>query len=125
MLMLTAFSRESVLTLSTDLTKLADEIRASAPHYFLNVPTLLETRQAGVEDNIAKQAAPISRAVHPCARSLAAPTRWTREIARCVLADAGAKTHLRKSEKALRSEFACALICGSAPARSIDGNNFS
>ena len=42
MLMLSAFLRESVLTLSTDLNKLADEIRLSAPHYFLNVPTLLE-----------------------------------------------------------------------------------
>src|SRR6266700_6894418 len=59
MLMLSAFSRESVLTLSTDLTKLADEIRLSEPHYFLNVPTLLERVKRGVEENIAKQAAPI------------------------------------------------------------------
>lgn len=55
MLMLSAFSRESELTLSTDLNKLADEIRVSAPHYFLNVPTLLERVKRGVEDNIAKQ----------------------------------------------------------------------
>jgi len=34
MLMLSAFSRESVLTLSTDLTKLADEIRIAAPIIF-------------------------------------------------------------------------------------------
>ena len=59
MLMLSAFLRESVLTLSTDLNKLADEIRVSAPHYFLNVPTLLERVKRGVEENIAKQASPI------------------------------------------------------------------
>src|SRR5690242_2557592 len=55
MLMLTAFSRESVLTFSTDLSKLADEIRISAPHYFLNVPTLLERVKRGVEENIAQR----------------------------------------------------------------------
>ena len=59
MLMLSALLRNSELTLSTDLTKLADEIRLSTPHYFLNVPTLLERVKRGVEDNIAKQAAPV------------------------------------------------------------------
>ena len=57
--MLSALLRESVLTLSTDLNKLADEIRLAAPHYFLNVPTFLERVKRGVEDNIAKQAGPI------------------------------------------------------------------
>src|SRR5947208_2606952 len=41
-LLLSCLSRESVLTLSTDLNKLADEIRLASPNYFLNVPTLLE-----------------------------------------------------------------------------------
>lgn len=59
MLMLSALLRESVLTLSTDLNKLADEIRLSAPHYFLNVPTLLERVKRGVEDNLARQPGPI------------------------------------------------------------------
>ena len=59
MLMLSALLRESVLTLSTDLNRLADEIRLAAPHYFLNVPTLLERVKRGVEDNLAKQPGPI------------------------------------------------------------------
>src|SRR5438874_601626 len=59
MLMLSAFSREAALTLSTDLTKFADEIRVAAPHYFLNVPTLLERVKRGVEDNVNKQSGPI------------------------------------------------------------------
>jgi len=50
MLMLSAFSREAELTLSTDLTRLADEIRLAASHYFLNVPTLLERVKRGVEE---------------------------------------------------------------------------
>ncbi|HKW61092.1 MAG TPA: AMP-binding protein [Candidatus Acidoferrum sp.] len=53
--LLTYLSRESVLTLSTDLNKLADEIRLTAPHYFLNVPTLLERVRRGVEDALAKR----------------------------------------------------------------------
>jgi long-chain acyl-CoA synthetase len=58
-LLLSCLMRESVLTLSTDLNKLADEIRQSAPNYFLNVPTLLERVRRGVLDSISKRAAPI------------------------------------------------------------------
>jgi long-chain acyl-CoA synthetase len=58
-LLLSCLSRESVLTLSTDLNRLADEIRLSAPNYFLNVPTLLERVRRGVLDSISKRAAAI------------------------------------------------------------------
>ena len=53
----------NVLTLSTDLNKLPDEIRLSAPHYFLNVPTLLERVKRGVEDALSKRPALIRPAV--------------------------------------------------------------
>src|SRR5713101_374509 len=49
---LSCLSQRSLLSLSTDLNKLADEIRLAAPHYFLNVPTLLERVRRGVEDNL-------------------------------------------------------------------------
>src|SRR6202011_2563690 len=58
-LLLSCLARESTLTLSTDLNKLADEIRLSAPNYFLNVPTLLERVRRGVLDSISKRAYPI------------------------------------------------------------------
>src|SRR5207245_8378553 len=114
MLMLSAFSRESVLTLSTDLTKLADEIRVSAPHYFLNVPTLLERVKRGVEDNIAGQAAPI-RALYARARSA-----WQRQhVGRGKSLDAFWLTLGRKLIFAkVKDRFGPnvrALICGSAP----------
>lgn len=57
--MLSALTRETEFTLSTDLNKLADEIRIAAPNYFLNVPTLLERVRRGVEENVAKQIAPV------------------------------------------------------------------
>lgn len=58
-LQLSCLLRESVLTLSTDLNKLAEGIRLSGPSYFLNVPTLLERVRRGVLDSISKRAYPI------------------------------------------------------------------
>jgi len=55
--MMSCLTRETVLTLSTDLNKLADEIRLSAPNYFFNVPTLLERVKRGVEEMLAKRGA--------------------------------------------------------------------
>src|SRR6202049_83336 len=54
-LLLSCLSRKSVFTFSMDLTKLADEIRTTAPNYFLNVPTLLERIRSGVAGNIRKR----------------------------------------------------------------------
>jgi long-chain acyl-CoA synthetase len=112
--LLTCLSRESVLTLSTDLTKLADEIRLASPHYFLNVPTLLERVRRGVEENIAKRAAPI--------RSLYAKAReaWIRKhVGRGRAGDAlwlglGRKLIFSKIKERFGPNIR-ALICGSAP----------
>jgi len=114
MLMLSALLRESVLTLSTDLAKLADEIRLSAPHYFLNVPTLLERVKRGVEDNVAKQAAPV-RALYARARDC-----WQRQrVGRGSSLDA---LWLLLARKLIFGKVTArfgrnlrALICGSAP----------
>ena len=54
-LLMSCLSRSSVLTMSTDLTKLAEEIGLAEPDYFLNVPTLLERIRSGVGDNIRKR----------------------------------------------------------------------
>lgn len=51
-LLLSALSRNSVLTLSTDLTKLADELKLAEPDYFLNVPTLLERVRTRIEQTV-------------------------------------------------------------------------
>jgi long-chain acyl-CoA synthetase len=61
-LLLTALSRFSVLSLSTDLSRLADEIRVAAPDYFQNVPMLLERIRRAVDANIAKRGG-IARAI--------------------------------------------------------------
>jgi long-chain acyl-CoA synthetase len=113
-LLLSCLSRESVLTLSSDLTNLPDEIRLSSPHYFLNVPTLLERVRRGVEDALSKRAAPI--------RSLFAKAReaWQRKNSdRARVTDTfwvalGRKLIFSKVKERFGPHLR-ALICGSAP----------
>src|SRR2546425_7698995 len=113
-LLLSCLTRESVLTLSSDLNKLADEIRLAAPNYFLNVPTLLERVRRGVEDAIGKRNVAI--------RSLFAKARisWQRKlVGRGHALDAlwlslGGALIFRKIRERFGTHLR-ALICGSAP----------
>lgn len=114
LLLLSCLTRETTLTLSTDLNRLADEVRLSSPNYFLNVPTLLERVRRGVEEALSKRAAPI--------RSLFEKSRaaWQRQNAGpASILD---KLWLRLAKKLLfgkiKERFGRdlrALICGSAP----------
>src|SRR6266704_2928442 len=114
MLLLSCLTRESVLTLSTDLNKLADEIRLASPNYFLNVPTLLERVRRSVEEAIAKRPAVI--------RSLFAKARtaWQRlHVGRGRALGAfwlavGRGLIFRKIRERFGTHLR-ALICGSAP----------
>ena len=51
-LLLTALSRNSVLSLSTNISRLSEELKTAAPNYFLNVPLVLERVRAKVEEMI-------------------------------------------------------------------------
>ena len=114
LLLLSCLMRETTLTLSTDLNKLADEIRLSSPHYFLNVPTLLERVRRGMEGALSKRAAPIRSLFE---KSFAA---WQRKNAgRASVLD---RLWLSIAEKLIfgkiKQRFGRdlrALICGSAP----------
>jgi long-chain acyl-CoA synthetase len=53
-MLLTCLLRGSLLTLNTDLTKLAGDIRTAAPDYFLNVPQLLERMRKAVDEQLWK-----------------------------------------------------------------------
>jgi long-chain acyl-CoA synthetase len=113
-ILLSCLSRESILTLSTDLNRLADEIRLASPHYFLNVPTLLERVRRGVEDAIAKRRAPI-RALFKKARGA-----WQRRYAGQVHASdslwlALGRKFVFSQIKERFGPHLRALICGSAP----------
>lgn len=62
-LLLSCLSRNSLLSISTDLNRLADELRVASPQYCLNVPALLERIRTGVEGQIAGKPGPI-RAIY-------------------------------------------------------------
>ena len=111
---LSFLSRESEVTLSTDLNRLSDEIRLASPHYFLNVPTLLERVRRGVDDALSKRFAMI--------RSLYAKARnaWQRQQAG--RARGFDRLWLSLGERLIFSKVKerfgpnlRALICGSAP----------
>lgn len=106
--------RGSLVTLNTDLTKIPNDMPAVAPHYFLNVPQLLERMRRGVEEQIAKKGGLIHVI---CQRAVAA---WTGKgpgsissgaiwfwIARLAIFPTIRKRMLGPNLKA--------LICGSAP----------
>ncbi len=63
-ILLSCLSRNSLLSLSTDLNKLADELKLAAPQYCLNVPALLERIRTGVESQIAQKPGVIQTIYH-------------------------------------------------------------
>ena len=113
-LLLTALSRWSRLSLSMDLNRLADELKVAEPNYFLNVPTLLERIRTGVEASLAGKPLLI-RQVYQRGRA-----GWEREQnGQAGLAD---QFWRRLAEVlifgAIRRKIGAglrALICGSAP----------
>ena len=112
--MLSALTRESEFTLSTDLNKLADEIRIAAPNYFLNVPTLLERVRRGVEENIAKQVSPIRALYARVKESWQRRHAGRRRVLDGLWLDLGDMLIFGKIRARFGSHL-MALICGSAP----------
>src|SRR5262249_38251322 len=68
---LTFILRGSLVTLNTDLTKIPNDRPAVVPHYFLNVPQLLERMRRGVDEQIAKKGG-IGQSIYSRAK-----TDWT------------------------------------------------
>jgi long-chain acyl-CoA synthetase len=69
---LTFILRGSLVTLNTDLTKIPSDMPAVVPHYFLNVPQLLERMRRGVDEQVAQKGG-IGQAIYSRAK-----VAWTR-----------------------------------------------
>ena len=113
-LMLTALSRNSVLSLSTDLSNLAEELKLAPPHYFLNVPTLLERVRTRIEETVKQRggmtARVFSHAQQACLRRHQGKA-GVAESAWLWLANSMMFPTIRRSI----GPNLKALICGSAP----------
>lgn len=112
---LTFLLRGSLITLNTDLTKIPSDMPATAPHYFLNVPQLLERMRRGVDDQIAKKGglaqAVYSRAMATWARRKEKRSQ-TGDAIWLWLANTVVFPAIRNK---MVGENLKALICGSAP----------
>ena len=112
---LTFMLRGSLITLNTDLTKIPTDMPATAPHYFLNVPQLLERMRRAVDDQIAQKGG-IGQAIY--SRAKAAKIREKEKHPQSAdaiwlwLANALVFPTIRKK---MAGENLKALICGSAP----------
>lgn len=111
---LTFMLRRSLVTLNTDLTKIPSDMPAVAPHYFLNVPQLLERMRRGVDDQISQKGG-IAHSIYSRAKSA-----WTRKGTRAEAGDPlwlwlANKLVFPTIRKKMVGENLKALICGSAP----------
>jgi long-chain acyl-CoA synthetase len=113
--LLTFLTRKSLVTINTDLTKIASDMRTVAPDYFLNVPQLLERMRRAVDEQL-WQTGGLVQAIYSRAKSA-----WVRKhegqpkavdalwlgLASSLVFPAIRKKMIGKNLKA--------LICGSAP----------
>jgi len=112
---LTFLQRGSLVTLNTDLTKIQNDMPATAPHYFLNVPQLLERMRRGVDDQITQKGG-VANAIYSRAKSA-----WARQNENRSQAGDALWMWLANSivfpviRKKMAGGNLKALICGSAP----------
>jgi long-chain acyl-CoA synthetase len=113
-LLLTSLSRHTMLTLSTDLTKLADELKLASPHYFVNVPMFLERVRRRVEESIQKRGG-FAATLFEMARAGYYRQRNGQTRLGGLLALALARKMMFPAIRANIGPNLKALICGSAP----------
>lgn len=108
---LTFMLRGSLVTLNTDLTKIASDMPALAPHYFLNVPQLLERMRRAVDEQIAQKGG-LGLVIYSRAKD-----DWTRTqgAGNSVWLWLAKKLVFPTIRKKMVGENLRALICGSAP----------
>ena len=114
-MLLTCLLRRNLLMLNTDLGKIASDMRAAAPDYFLNVPALLERMRKAVDEQLWKTGgvalSVYSRAKGAWMRKQEGQTSFADSM---WLALAGAMVFPTIRKKMIGSNLK-ALICGSAP----------
>jgi long-chain acyl-CoA synthetase len=115
MLLMTSLQRGSLLTMNTDLSKIAQDMRTVAPDYFLNVPALLERMRRAVDEQL-WQAGGLVQAIYSRAKA-----GWTRQHEGKSKVLDGMWLSLANSaifptiRKKMIGRNLQALICGSAP----------
>jgi len=114
-LLLTALSRNSVLALSTDLTKLSEELKIAEPDYFINVPIFLERVRRKIQETVQQRGGIAAAVLSGAERAYLAG-----RVGRAGLIDSLALALAKRTifpaiRKGVVGGNLKALICGSAP----------
>jgi long-chain acyl-CoA synthetase len=113
-LLLTSLSRNSVLTLSTNLSKIGDELKLAAPNYFVNVPLFLERVRRKIEESIRKRGGVAAAIFERAQQGHLRRYRGERRFADGLWLQAASALVFPAIRKSIGANLN-ALICGSAP----------
>jgi long-chain acyl-CoA synthetase len=114
-MLLTCLLRGNLLTLNTDLTEIAGEMREAEPDYFLNVPALLERMRKAVDEQIWKTGGVVQGLYSRAKSAWMRRHEGKKSFADAIwLACAGAVVFPTIRKKMIGPNLR-ALICGSAP----------
>ena len=113
-LLLSCLVRNSLLTLSTNLEKLADELKLASPQYCLNVPALLERIRTGVEGQITQKPEWVQNLYAKSKAAWIADREGHRSIGGMFWQFLGRQLIFESIRKKIGANLK-ALICGSAP----------
>jgi long-chain acyl-CoA synthetase len=106
--------RGSLITFNTDLTKIASDMPVVSPHYFLNVPQLLERMRRAVDEQIAQKGGIVKAIYVGANRYWRSPDR-SRGSSKSLSLFIADKTVFPAIRKKMVGRNLKALICGSAP----------
>ena len=118
-LLLTALSRNSILTLSTDLSKLSEELKIAEPDYFINVPIFLERVRRKIREAVQQRGALAAAVLTRAERAYLAKRNGTSDSKSRIVDSLALALAKRTIFPAIRESVVGsnlkALICGSAP----------
>jgi long-chain acyl-CoA synthetase len=113
-LLLTALSRNAILALSTDLSKLPEELKLAEPDYFINVPLFLERVRRRIEETVQKRGGFASAVFGRAQRAYRAQPNGGKGLADSLCLWLANRILFPAIRQGLGPNLK-ALICGSAP----------
>jgi long-chain acyl-CoA synthetase len=114
-LLLTALSRKSVLTLSTDLSKLSEELKLAEPDYFINVPIFLERVRRKIQETIQQRGGFAAAVFSRAERAYLARGKSKSALIDSLALGLANRSVFPAIRRSVVGPNLKALICGSAP----------
>lgn len=114
-LLLTALSRNSVLMLSTDLSRLSEELKLAEPDYFINVPIFLERVRRKIREAVEQRGGLAATVLSRAERAYVERPRNRRRLVDSLCLALARRTLFPAIRKSVVGPNLKALICGSAP----------